>query len=186
MKKVFLVCILSVMTFAAKAQNIDLGIKAGVNFATISDVTDAESKTGFVVGAFAGFKLGEKFGVQADLLYSQQGAKFDAGDIDLSYVNVPVVAKYFVTDKFNIQLGPQFGFVVDDNISKVLGDIAEAEKTDVTGVVGVGLHLPFGLRADARYNFGLTDILKSNNSDVNITEPGKNSVITIALGYSFL
>lgn len=183
MKKVFLVCILGVMTFAVNSQNIDLGIKVGANFATISDVTGADSKTGFVVGAFAGAKLGDKFGIQGDLLYSQQGAEFEIGDVDLSYVNVPVVAKYFVTDKFNIQLGPQFGFIVDDNIKS---DILEAESFDLSGVAGIGLHLPFGLRADARYNFGLTDILKSTDSDIKVSEPGKNTVITISVGYSFL
>ncbi len=183
MKKLFLVCMVCLIGGTVSAQGLDFGLKVGVNFATLSDVSEAETKTGFVVGAFAGAKLGDKFGIQGDLLYSQQGADFKLGDVDLSYVNVPVVAKYFVTDKFNIQLGPQFGFKIDDNIKS---DILEAESFDLTGVAGIGLHLPFGIRADARYNFGLTDILKSNDSDVKVTEPGKNSVITIAVGYSFL
>ena len=62
-------------------------------------------------------KFTDKVGIQADLLYSQQGAEFDAGEFDLSYVNIPVVLKYYLVQGLNIQAGPQFGFVVDDKIS---------------------------------------------------------------------
>ena len=167
------------------AQGIDLGIKAGANFANITDATGLSNKTGFVIGAFAGVKLNDKLGIQGDLLYSQQGAKFDGGDIDLNYVNVPIVLKYFVTENLNIQAGPQFGFVVDDNIKAVLTNLAEAESADVSGVVGLGYELPMGIRLSGRYNFGLTDVIKST-STITPVEPGKNSVVTLAIGYSFL
>jgi len=38
-------------------------------------------------------------------------------------------------------------------------DILESEKVDISGAVGVGLSLGSGLRADARYNFGFTDVV---------------------------
>ena len=47
-----------------------------------------------------------------------------------------------------------------------------------SGILGVGYDLPFGLRVDGRYNFGFTDVLK----DIS----GKNSVVTLAVGFSFL
>lgn len=181
MKKLILVCMVCLIGGTVSAQGLDLGLKVGANFANISDATGGSSKTGFVVGAFAGAKLGDKMGIQADLLYSQQGAAFKPGDIDLSYVNIPVVLKYFVTESIHVHAGPQFGFKIDDNLKS---DIIEAESFDLAGVAGVGLDLPLGIRADARYNFGLTDIFKS--SDANIKAPGKNAVFTVSVGYSFL
>ncbi len=178
MKKLILVAIVVLFSTTTFAQGLDLGLKAGVNFANINDVSgDLDGRTGFVVGAFVGGKFNDKIGMQADLLYSQQGADFDIDKIDLNYVNVPVVIKYFLVKGLHIHAGPQFGFVVDDNLNNVFMQIGEAESFDLSGVVGVGYDLPLGLRIDARYNFGLTEIGN---------EGGKNSVVTLSLGYSFL
>ncbi len=183
MKKLIVAVITVFIGTTAFSQEIDLGIKAGANFANISDVEDPSSKTGFQAGIFAGIKFTDKVGIQADLLYSQQGAKFDFGEFDLTYVNVPVVLKYYIVQGLNIQAGPQFGFIVDDNIKTVFNNIetdVNAEKTDVSGVVGAGYDFPFGIRFDARYNFGFTDVSKE------VDGKNKNNVFSVALGYSFL
>ncbi len=179
MKKLILIVFTIVITTTAFSQGVDFGIKAGANFATITDATGLSNRTGFVVGVFGGIKFNDKVAIQGDLLYSQQGADADPNKIDLNYVNVPIVLKYFIAQGFNIQAGPQFGFIVDDNIKEVVGNIFAAESFDLTGVVGLGYDFPMGLRADARYNFGLTDVFNNNVE-------GKNSVITLSLGYSFL
>lgn len=182
MKKLIVAVITVFIGTTAFSQEIDLGVKAGVNFANISDVDNLSSKTGFQAGIFAGIKFTDKVGIQADVLYSQQGAEFDAGKFDLNYVNIPIVLKYYLVQGLNVQAGPQFGFILDDDIYEVQngGPIIKgnAEKSDVSAVVGVGYDFPFGIRLDARYNFGFTDVIKDNNS--------KNSVASIALGYSFL
>ncbi len=181
MKKIAVFIVLAFAGFNMQAQDIDLGVKAGVNFATLTDATNLKSQTGFVAGVFAGFKVSEKVGVQAELLYSQQGADLDLGEFDLDYVNVPLILKYFISGGLNLQVGPQFGFLVNDDISGVFGDIADqinANEFDVAGVVGVGFDFPMGIRLDGRYSFGLTDVPNIGSS--------KNAVFTLALGYSFL
>lgn len=182
-KLIVIVCVLFVGS-SAFSQEIDLGVKAGANFANVSDVDDLSSKTGFQAGIFAGIKFTDKVGIQADVLYSQQGAKFDSGKFDLNYVNIPVVLKYYLVQGLNIQAGPQFGFIIDDKIySDAFGTNsidANAEKSDVSAVLGAGYDFPFGIRIDARYNFGLTDVSKTDNFK------GKNNVFSLALGYSFL
>lgn len=186
MKKLIFAALIIFTVSPIFGQGLDLGLKAGVNFANITDASGLDNRTGFVFGAFAGVKFGDKIGIQGDLLYSQQGADAAIESIDLNYVNVPIVLKYFITDILHLHAGPQFGFIVDDNVSEVFANIAEAESFDLSGVVGLGIDLPLGIRADARYNFGLSDILSSTSSEVEITEPGKNSVITLSVGYSFL
>src|SRR5690554_589867 len=175
MKKLILGVFAVFFAITSYAQGIDFGIKAGANFSTLTDATGLKNKTGFHGGVFLGLKFNDKIALQPELLYSQQGAEFDMGKVDLNYINVPVIVKYYLVQGLNIQLGPQFGFVVDDNISNA---IFEAEDFDVSGVIGAGYDFPFDIRLDARYNFGFTDVVKDTGS--------KNGVFSIALGYSFL
>ncbi|MFK5983511.1 MAG: porin family protein [Flavobacteriaceae bacterium] len=157
------------------AQGIDVGIKAGANFANLTDSDNGSTRTGFVAGAFVTLKFSDKIALQGDVLYSQQGAEFDIGKFNLDYVNVPVVFKYYLVKRLNIQAGPQFGVLIDDN------DIFDYESYDVSGVVGLGLDLPLGIRVTGRYNFGLSEIFPNiNGSSV------KNSVFSLTAGFSFL
>lgn len=172
MKNFILIVLTAFLTTSVISQEIDLGLKAGANFASITDASNllTSNRTGFLIGVFAGVKFSDKLGIQGDLLYSQQGANLDPKDINLNYINVPIVLKYYLVQGFNLQAGPQFGFIVDDNI--------EAESFDLAGVLGLGYDFPFGIRIEGRHNFGLTDVFNSIK--------GKNSVTSIAIGYSFL
>ncbi len=182
MKKLIVAVITLFIGTTVFSQEIDLGVKAGVNFSSISGASDYSNRTGFQAGVFGGIKFTDKVGIQADILYSQQGAEFDGGKFDLNYVNVPIVLKYYLVQGLNLQAGPQFGFILDDDIyEKQYGGPSikgNAEKSDVSAVVGAGYDFPFGIRLDARYNFGFTDVIKENKS--------KNNVVSLAVGYSFL
>lgn len=192
MRKLFFIAFIGLMgAGVASAQELDLGLKAGANFSNFSDAKDLDmsSKTGFQVGAFAAVRMGS-IAIQPEILYSQQGAKFKSKDVDLNYVNVPVMFKYYVISGLNIQAGPQFGFVVDDNIGKVfsgINDGIKSNKFDLSGLVGIGLDLPFGIRLDGRYNFGLSKALKAEADGIDLVDTSaKNNVFTLSVGYSFL
>ncbi len=177
MKRLSFILFSLLFSVTTYSQGVDLGIKFGANFATISDAAGLDNKTGFHAGAFAALKFNDKVALQGELLYSQQGSEVNLGDFNLDYVNVPVIVKYYLVQGLNIQLGPQFGFLVNDELPSE-SDFNNPESMDFSAVMGLGYDLPFGLRIDGRYNLGLTDI--SKNVD------GKNQVITISLGYSFL
>ncbi|PKA84305.1 outer membrane protein with beta-barrel domain [Ulvibacter sp. MAR_2010_11] len=184
MKKLILFALAVGMFTTSSAQGIDLGVKAGVNFASLTDASGLSNRTGFVAGIFAGGKFNDNVGLQADLLYSQQGAEFEGEKFELNYVNVPIVLKYFIFQGLNIQAGPQFGFIVDDNTQSLFGEIfndAATKDFDLSGVVGLGYDLPLGLRVDGRYNFGLSDVFENFGDSKS-----KNSVVTLSIGYSFL
>src|SRR5699024_4345130 len=119
MKKFILSAVIicfTLFSYQSKAQEIDLGVKVGANYANLSDASHVSNKTGLVAGAFLGLKF-NKVGIQPELLYSQQGADSDFGDFDLDYINIPIMIKYYLIGNFlNIQAGPQFGFVVNDDL----------------------------------------------------------------------
>jgi len=164
-----------------QAQEFDLGLKAGVNFSQLRDAEDLDNRTGLLAGAFVGVKFSDRFAIQPEILYSQQGGDSDFGDYHIDYVNVPVIFKfYLIGDVLNVQAGPQFGFVANDDFPEfeAIEEQVEAESFDMSAAVGAGLDLPFGLRVDARYNFGFTETIENTDA--------KNGVFSLALGYSFL
>ena len=181
MKRLPILIVLFFSGLNLAAQGLDFGVKAGVNFANITDASGLSNQTGFVGGVFLGATFSEKIGIQGELLYSQQGADFDLGEFDLDYINVPILLRYFLVKGLNLQAGPQFGILVNDDARTLLGEVINDIGTnnfDVSGVVGVGYDLPLGIRVSGRYQFGF--------NDVSDQVSGKNSVVTLAVGYSFL
>ncbi|HCI70446.1 MAG TPA: hypothetical protein DHV30_07550, partial [Balneola sp.] len=60
-----------------KAQSMpEFGVKGGLNYSTFNDTEDVEYKTGFLVGAYANFKIPlSPVSVQPEILFAQYGAK---------------------------------------------------------------------------------------------------------------
>ena len=185
MKNFILLVFALLLSTSSFSQGVDLGIKGGATFANLTDVTDGSTKTGFVGGAFVTIKFSDKIAIQGDLLYSQQGVELDVDKINLDYINFPIVLKYYIMKRINIQAGPQFGTVINDNLGGFLGSNIDFNSFDVTGVVGIGVDLPLNFRITGRYGFGLSDISFSDN-DFSIDTNSKNSVFSLTAGFSFL
>ncbi|HEY4618626.1 MAG TPA: porin family protein [Flavobacterium sp.] len=198
----------AVFAFAfTNAQDVKFGLKGGLNLSTWTGDTegaDLKSRVGFNAGGFALIKLSEKVSLQPEVVYSTQGTKIDnftanvggtdyTGDINfnLSYINVPVMFKYYVAEKFNLGAGPQVGFLTSaESVTKLNGysqtdtqDVKDSFETVDFGLnFGAGYDFDAHFSADIRYNAGLSNIAK--------TEPGDdtkmhNSVLSLSLGYKF-
>ena len=185
MKNFTLLVFALLLSTSSFSQGVDLGIKGGATFANLTDVTDGSTKTGFVGGAFVTIKFSDKIAIQGDLLYSQQGVELDVDKINLDYINFPLVLKYYIIKRINIQAGPQFGTVVNDNLGEVFGP-NDINSFDITGIVGIGIDLPLNLRITGRYGFGLSEIsfieFEGDTKETN----SKNSVFSLTAGFSFL
>lgn len=189
MKKITL-SLLAIFAFSAAAvaqtPDIKLGAKAGLNISTLSNMDDSKSKAGFHVGALAEIFINEKFSVQPEILYSSQGVKGNEGfKFTLDYINVPIMAKYYVIDGLSIQAGPQIGFNVKADMDtkemgiKISKDVKDNVNTVDFGLnFGAGYELPMGLFADVRYNLGLNKVNKEGESS-------KNGVFQLSVGYKF-
>lgn len=193
MKKVILAAfVLGTCTAAIAQQQLKFGPKAGVNFANLSGVDNTEMKTGFHVGAVAEINFNEKFSIQPEVIYSAQGAKGMLNNIEgkanLDYINIPILAKYYIVDGFSVEAGPQVGFLVKaegkgtvNNVS-VTTDVKDNFKSTDFGLgFGLAYDLPVGMFVNARYNLGLSDIRNNTSSGDAI----KNNVIQVGIGYKF-
>jgi len=173
-----------------------LGVKGGVNFANLigNDLDDQRSRTSFHVGVVGELPVADIFSLQAEVLYSGQGvkAKVPAGGIlggsddveyQLDYINVPVLAKFYITKGLSVEAGPQFDFLVNEeydfNPDSDPGDVEtnNAEKFGFGVAGGLTFQTEMGLFASGRYTYGFTDVIE--DADIH------NSVFQISIGYKF-
>jgi len=183
------------------SREISFGVKGGVNFATVNgDGFDSpDSRTSFHVGALAEFPLADIFSIQVEALYSGQGFEYETPAIpfvteggkveyQLDYINVPVLAKVYLFKGFSLEAGPQFSFLVNEELDSAPEDNDGDTNTDSAKdfefgfAGGVTFQTDMGLFATARYNQGVTEIFEDrDDADNKVT----NSVFQIGIGYKF-
>lgn len=190
MKKLFLAVVAMMVSATTFAQNevgqLTIQPKVGVNIANITDADDADPRIGLAAGAEFEYGITDNIGLSAGVLYSMQGAKTteDGADctLKLDYLNVPILANFYVAKGFAVKLGVQPGFKLSSK-AKAKGSGASVE-LDVDGIKSVDLSIPVGVSYqyqnivfDARYNWGVTKIVEDSDS--------KHSVFQITVGYKF-
>ena len=183
MKKFLLLAVVTVLGFVnVTAQEIKFGAKGGLNFATISgdNAKDFDLVTAFNFGVVSEIPISEKFSFQPEVMYSGQGYSFNDNTVALSYLNIPLMGKYYVAKGLSLEAGPQIGFLLAAKNEKI--NVKDSFKTVDFGVnFGVGYKLDNGLNFGARYNLGLTDI----NNIEGSSSKNKNGVFQISVGYFF-
>ena len=190
MKKLFITAIAVFTMGVINAQEVKFGAKAGLNLADVTNVTDSKTKVGFNVGALVDIAINEKLHFQPEVLYSTQGTKISTSGVDfnfnLDYINIPVMAKYYVADKFNIQAGPQLGFLIAATASNNGNSINVKEnfKSFDFGLnFGLGYDIGTNILLDVRYNLGLAGL--SKQAVPAGEKDGSNRVLSLSFGYKF-
>lgn len=174
MKKSVLFAMLFVMGYA-NAQDLEsqvVGVKLGFNSTNFSGDINADDRQAFYAGITVDYAVSEKFHVQPEFLYSQEGAK----DASLDYFRVPVLLKYYLVEGLYIQAGPEVAFRVDAE-SDAFEDNTSTFEYGVG--FGGGYELKNGIAFDVRYNLGLSDISKMEGAVL------KNKGFQVGIGYRF-
>lgn len=193
MKKVFFSFLFVALgATALSAQDFSLAAKAGVNISTIasSDLISgisASGNTAFNVGLYAQNKFTPKFALETGFVYSQEGFKLEEsgheGTAKISYINVPVLAKWYVGGKgLSLFAGPQAGIKVGDSVD-IGGDIEGLESVVISGIAGIGYDFKFGLLVEANYNFALSKNV--SGTDANSNQSLSLGVAQIKVGWRF-
>lgn len=204
-KTLLLIALISTMVTAASAQTEFRGwtVKAGVNYSTFMGGVNADlptkPKVGFIAGLAFDWSFGKVFGLSADVLYSTQGAIADLSRFkegvkvqeNVSYLNIPIQANVYITKGLVGKAGIQVSYVLTatDEISGTdkpqdFDLISRYNVIDLSIPVSLAYEFDFGLVVEARYNFGVMNIV---NQPAPILEGIKayNSFATLTLGYRF-
>ncbi len=169
-----------------------IGAKAGVNFSDITgdDVDSFKGLTSFHFGAVVEIPVSDGFSFQPEILYSAQGSDYEeesfSGSVKADYLNVPLMAKFYVGEGFSVEAGPQIGLLMSakDEYDGGDEDIKDFLKSTDFGVnIGLGYKLESGLNFGARYNLGLSNVNDSDDFDGGAEY--KNGVIQVSVGYFF-
>lgn len=102
MKKIHsLVIVMLFMAYCTQAQ-ISVGLKAGVNLSSLKGTgysdSDQKSFMGLAIGALVNYAINEKFSIQPELLFSQEGTQWKSSGEEqkdrLNYLNIQVLVQY--------------------------------------------------------------------------------------------
>jgi hypothetical protein len=183
---------------SAFAQGHSWGVKGGLNMATLSSddsaAPDFKFRFGVVAGGFYTLAIGERFEIQPEGLFSQQGASLEeegvSATIKIDYLTVPILARYRFAPRGHglvVYGGPSIGFNVSAKATAKFGsenidtDISDDIETVDAGVTAGAAYENGRLSLEGRYTFGLSDI--GSGPD----EPGKTKhrVIGVLVGVRF-
>ena len=184
MKKLMMIAAMMVATLTVSAQQatgtFSIIPKAGINLSNLAgDVSGNSMKIGLVAGAEGMYQINPLIGLSAGLLYSMQGCE-GSGDSKAKYdfINIPVLANFYVAPNFALKVGLQPAFVASakDKVGNYEVDVKDAMQSIVIDLpIGASYEIS-NFVIDARYNLGLSKINKHDGSI-------RNSVIQITLGY---
>lgn len=196
------------------AQETRFGVKAGLNYSSVvGDLTDGiKFRFSGHGGVFVEMELAYNFALQTELLYSSQGFQVSSdllaienngGAIDdndfrtnvqLNYLTIPVLGKFALNDRLDVEFGPQFGFLlnqvskiknldqrdetVPDNRTSISGDF----QLDYGVVAGLNLNINDALSIEPRFYIGLRNRLNGLDNALQ----NYNVVIQVSANYSFL
>src|SRR5688572_19978012 len=192
---------------SALAQERQIGIKAGVNVASlVFDGAEVDSyndrRVAFLAGGFGVWPLGGPTALQVEALFSQKGAKFseDLDDfeasLELDYLDLPVLLRIqvpvFGSSRLHIFGAPSVSFRLaarnkaagtglqfdQGEIENIEDDI---EPFDFGIVAGAGVDIGRRIVIDARYSWGLSTINKDSSEGIEI----KNRVLSFMAGVRF-
>ena len=174
MKKVLFIAVVVLLGLGnVSAQKTSYGVTAGFHSLDISvsgdGLTVSTSGSGYFVGFFADFNVSDNFNIQSEIHFASAYQDGDAAN----EIIIPVMAKYYVSEKFNIQAGPQFDFIVDES--------EDVNKFGVGLGFGAGYDFSEKIFVSTRYVLGLSNRLADAPSEISL----KLNTFQIGLGYRF-
>ncbi|MEP7197071.1 MAG: porin family protein [Saprospiraceae bacterium] len=173
--KNYLSLVIALLTLlgSAQSQHINIGIKGGLNIYTVNgnNYSKKSQKIAYNLGLLGHIHLKKDLALQPEIVYSVQGIKYENNgnkvDLQLNYVNIPVLLQYMFDNGFRLELGPQLGVLVNakNKVGSSNADVSSNFKNIDFGVaVGMSYVKPStGFGIDVRYNYGFANINTSNS-----------------------
>ncbi len=210
MKHFLSVLALSLITVSAWAQVNSLGPAVGINYAWISNQSDAIDAHGIVapvLGVNYIYSSAEKWGFGVGAFFSQEGSAYNAdgvllkedSKVTLEYIRVPLKGIFFfntIAYRFRPKafLGPSLGFLlsahtkVGDADRVKLEDRNKPNSFDLGITGGVGFNYKLASRTWLNFDLGYTHgLIGLANSDLNVDRDNDtfNRNINATIGISF-
>ena len=204
MKKKLMTLLLVLLACLSASAQVKFGAKVGLD---LTNFWGKECGHHIVLNYQAGLlmecKFHPHFGISPEVVFAAQGGQEKADDgsemggfirsdkhYHTNYINVPVMLKYYPTQDFSIDFGPQVGFNVYSKYT--MGKHEATNYKDKTKAVdfGLGLGCTYDLDKNVfiqlRYTMGLTNAFKRRYTTAFVIDNyRKNGNAQLAFGYRF-
>lgn len=203
MKNLFLYMML-ILPCSVLAQ---FGIKAGANFANVTNASDinSSSETGFHAGLFLAPPSKGVLGSRTEFLFSRQGYDYstntNTGNVNLDYIMLPQFMAINITKFVQLQVGLQMAYLVSAKADSTSSTGEYGPYSDIMDLYnrfdygfggGVEVHPIGGLLIGARVNVSFGDLYKDPSSYASGEMPSfipkvdvKNNVFQLFVGWRF-
>lgn len=196
MKRILIsICFICLINISFSQSEKGIGFRGGVN---ISKLTNAnlDSKTNAYAGIFYHIRFSDRYALQPELGYSNQGAKSKEDNlVYIEYLTLGVTNKLFLSPDLGLYMlvTPGFDFDIHDTFIGLINR-NEDEGNDATFIdfslsFGFGIELKNGIVIEARYKQGLMDVYSGSfhnfDSELYENQTQLNSVFQIGIAYKF-
>lgn len=180
-------CIVFVLLLIAEksfGQSFKYGVSAGFHDFTLTTSADglpgsgSDGASGYYLGFFGEFKLANKIAIQPEIQFAQI---FTNGG-DAKTLFLPVMFKYYIIDRFNVQAGPMFDLLLDNEVNETRDfgfGVAFGGTFEITDKIAVTTKYAIGL------NNRTPDLTLSDPVFGNLDFSTKFDAFQIGLMYAF-
>lgn len=185
------VTLLMLCGIQSQAQKLTVGIKGGADLVKLDGKTFKEGFSfGYHLGGFARIGIGKKLGIQPEVQWSQVNVDTsnsfsdvyqfnNLSKVRLGYLRIPILLDYKILPMLSLQAGPQFGVLIDHNLSLLQNGQDAFKKGDFSMLAG--LQAKFSrFVVYGRYAVGLSDI-----NDIDNKDKWKSQTVQLGVGLAF-
>jgi hypothetical protein len=165
---------LIIFSSSAFSQGLTFGVKAGANIYKLTGKSfKDEFSFGYHAGAFATLGLGGRLALQPEVLFNQVNIDTASNissvyhfksNVQLKYLSIPILLNYKLSNILALQVGPQFGIMMDKNKNLLKNGSDAFKNGDFSMLGGVQLKL-LKFRIYGRYAVGLNNLNDIGSSD---------------------
>ena len=158
-----------------------IGIKGGANIIKIDGASFKDKFSyGYHLGGFMEIGLGNKLGIQPEVLFNQYSTTVDSNykkiyqnvfnsafqnNIKLNYLSIPILLNYKLIGNFlSLQAGPQFGILIDQDKTLLQNGGDAFKKGEFSMLAGAQIKFS-AIRITGRYGIGLNNINDIDDKD---------------------
>jgi len=209
-----IIALFSFLVYNGNAQETTFGLKGGLNYSSVvGDLTEGvKFRFSGHGGLFLEIAFSEKFQLQPEILYSSQGFQFSTDlasiqngggstgeendfrtNVQLNYITVPLLGKFALNERYALEFGPQFGFLLNQvtkikNLDEQNGADAN-QRSSVSGdfqldygvAVGLDMRLNNHFSLAPRFYIGIRNRLNGLPNVQNF-----NAALQLSANYRFL
>ncbi len=193
--KILAILIMLFSFSSAYSQSLSAGIKIGANLNKITGQSfNDQFSFGYQAGAFVNVGLGQKWSIEPELLFTQTNVDTSSqfstvyknisfntvNHIKLNYLNIPVLLQYKLSPMLALQVGPQFGILMQTDKNLLQNSQNAFKHGDLSILAGLQIKVTRFV-IYGRYVIGVNNI-----SNIPVQDSWKNQAIQIGVGYVVL